>query len=92
MTQNDSSVYLKINLFIFIESIEGSSPQVDPEAEIKSPENVAEVMGREARAVGNSHFLRPLRAPSQHFLRSLKKRDRPPGLIFSILYVKGMIE
>lgn len=63
----------------YAESIEGNSPQVDPEAEIKSPENVAEVMGREARAVGNSHFLRPLRAPSQHFLRSLKKRGIKSG-------------
>jgi len=63
----------------FTGPLEENSLQVESDAEDKSPEDVAEVMGREARAAGNSHFLRSLRAPSQHFLRSLKKRDIETG-------------
>ena len=52
---------------------------VEGVVEIQSPDNVEDIMDRDARASGNSHFLRPLRAPNQHFLRSLKKRGLKSG-------------
>jgi len=63
----------------FGEPIEENPLEVESNAEGKAPEDVADMMGREARAAGNSHFLRSLRAPSQHFLRSLKKRGIKSG-------------
>ena len=65
----------------FIASGESKFYEEEPEVVDGSNflEREPELVDRDARADGNSYFLRPLRARTQHFLRALKKRGIKSG-------------